>query len=143
MNKKLVTLLLPAVFVLGGCSTAYQKSSLVTNGYSEMRLSEDSYIVEYESNKYTKPNTNYRHALRRAAELTKQNGFQYFEITNVNDNNSSNKSQIVVQSKKDFTIINGNKIIKPAVQMTIKMSDVKTEDAYQANAVLSNFESAS
>lgn len=59
------------------------------SGYKDMKLSDNLYLVEYYSAAYTSISTNAQHALHRAAELSKEHGYRYFEITNSTDSSST------------------------------------------------------
>lgn len=80
----------PAVFALVtavaliGCSTGY-KSMGLKGGFSETRLSDDSYQVRYGANIFTNPDKVAQLLLRRAAELCLEHGKQYFVITSQQD----------------------------------------------------------
>ena len=74
-------LLLPIVATLG-CATAYQKEGVFTNGYSDFRSSEDTFVITFRANEHTSEEKVLEYALKRAAELTLKNGFQYFSILN-------------------------------------------------------------
>jgi hypothetical protein len=59
-----------------GC-TAYQSAG-ITGGSSEMRLSATTYQVRFRGNGYTSPARVATFMLRRAAELTLEQGYRYF-----------------------------------------------------------------
>lgn len=75
---------LPAVALLtllGACATAtpYQPSE-GRYGYSEQRIEETRYRVTFSGNPSTPRETVQNYLLYRAAELTVQNGFDYFTV---------------------------------------------------------------
>lgn len=49
-------------------------------GYSDFKLSEDSYQISFRGNGFTSREEVNHHLLTRAAELTKQNGYRYFIV---------------------------------------------------------------
>jgi hypothetical protein len=70
-----------AVLALGACATPYGPASGSRDyGYSEMRLADGSWRVEVSANTSTDRETVERHLLRRAAELTLENGAERFLI---------------------------------------------------------------
>lgn len=62
-----------------GCATAYQPSG-VTGGFSERRISERSYEVNFRGNGFTTPAATRDGVIRRAAELTIASGFAAFTV---------------------------------------------------------------
>lgn len=79
LNKLLMGVLL-CTFVFGGCATGYVSKSKVRNGYANQTLAEGSYVVTFQANESTPRDEVKAYALRRAAEVTLQNGYRYFEI---------------------------------------------------------------
>lgn len=86
MSLKKVALVaaLVAAAGLSACATAtpYQpkvSSSSVTGGFSELRLEADRYRVSFAGNSLTSRETVERYLLYRAAELTVQQGADWFE----------------------------------------------------------------
>lgn len=69
---------------LGACATPtpYQALEPDEGGYSEERLSEKQYRVVFRGNARTSPEQVERFLLRRAAELTLENGYDWFRATN-------------------------------------------------------------
>lgn len=84
----LVPILAGAVLALAACatsSTPYQpvsSSNRVAGGYSEARLAPDRYRVTFAGNTWTSRDTVEGYLLYRAAELTVEQGFDWFEIVN-------------------------------------------------------------
>lgn len=72
---------------LSGCVTRYKPYSFFNcGGYSEIKTTEDSYIVEFQGNALTSKGEVIQYALLRAAELTRENGYAYFCVQSTNDN---------------------------------------------------------
>lgn len=90
ISKRLTKYVLPAfgglALLLGGCatsSTPYQPASpsnRVSGGFSEVRLGADRYRVKFTGNTLTSRDKVEGYLLYRAAELTLQQGYQWFEI---------------------------------------------------------------
>jgi hypothetical protein len=68
-----------ALLFLSACATGYHPLR-IGGGYSEMRLSERAWRVNFTGNGYTSPERAASMALRRAAELTASGGFWGFLI---------------------------------------------------------------
>ena len=69
MRKWTVVMCLATVAIaLTACAIRYQAG--VNNGYSEISLAPDSYVVTFKSNVFTTEDVTMSYAFRRAAELT-------------------------------------------------------------------------
>ena len=81
--KKLV--MAAGVIALTACATAtpYQpaKSDNMRNGFSETQIENDRVRITFDGNSLTKRETVETYLIFRAAELTKQNGYDYFTVT--------------------------------------------------------------
>ncbi|MBL4871277.1 MAG: hypothetical protein JKX72_10025 [Robiginitomaculum sp.] len=81
--KKLV--LLAGAVVLTACATAtpYQAATNADtrNGFSELKIEKDRTRISFDGNSLTKRDTVETYLLYRAAELTKQSGYDYFTLT--------------------------------------------------------------
>ena len=75
------------ILLLPSCSTSYQPSSF-SGGYSDSRLGDNIFRVDFEGNGYTKSGKTIDLALLRSAEITLQNGFKYFVIVSGDSKNS-------------------------------------------------------
>ena len=67
---------------LAGCATPtpYQPLVAERGGYSEQKLAEDRYRVVFAGNPHTSAESVERHLLRRAAELTLAQGYEWFRV---------------------------------------------------------------
>jgi hypothetical protein len=65
---------------LTGCATLYQKEGVFTNGFSDFRTAEDTFVVTFRANEHTPAEKVLEYALKRASELTLKNGFRYFTV---------------------------------------------------------------
>ena len=75
---KLFTLFLIFIF-LTNCSTPYQPKGAL-GGYSEERILENLYRVEFAGNQHSKPEKIQNYLMYRCAELTQEMGYDYFAI---------------------------------------------------------------
>ena len=89
IKKSLITLLFT---VLAGCAmtTQYQPFSAMSSmGYTEVQLDSTRYIITFTSPRPDKQTAVIQGALKRAAEITIQNGFDFFVILSDSANESS------------------------------------------------------
>lgn len=75
--KKLFSVLVAAA--LTACATPYGKYG-IAGGYTDSRIDENTFSVSVDTNGFTSQQTTSMHGLYRAAELTVENGFDYFVI---------------------------------------------------------------
>lgn len=134
--------LVASVFLMG-CSTHYHSEGL-SGGYSETTTAPDSFIVTFKGNGYTSSEKVVRYALRRASELTIENGYKYFIVTSSADQTSgynySNTQSNAHASANSYgysnyssTNVNGygssstysGQVTKPAVSIVIKCFKTK------------------
>ena len=73
---------LAALAVLGACATAtpYQAAFDGERGYSEMKIEDNRFQVEFAGNSLTDRKTVETYLLYRAAELTRLNGYDHFRV---------------------------------------------------------------
>lgn len=95
--KNLIAIAIIALFVQG--CTPYQKTGL-TGGYSETQLDENVFKVAFRGNAYTNRERVADFTLLRSAELTLENGFNYFVII---DANSYSKHGTVTTPSRYYT----------------------------------------
>jgi len=70
-----------AVFLAVGCATQYQSSDTsLSGGYTESRLAPNEWRVLVEGNGFTSRGEAEQFLMRRAAELTLEQGKRYFEL---------------------------------------------------------------
>jgi hypothetical protein len=67
---------------LTSCATIYNQEGFFTNGYSDHRSGQDTFVITFRANEHTPPEKVRKYALRRAAELTRKHGFSCFAILN-------------------------------------------------------------
>lgn len=71
--------LLSIAVILSACATAYQKAG-ATGGYTETQLDTNVFQVSFRGNGYTARQRASDFTLLRSAELTIENGFNYFVV---------------------------------------------------------------
>ena len=79
MQVRIKLAALSAVCLLAGCATAYQPDG-VSGGYADQRLNDNTEQVSFRGDRFTSPETLHSFLLRRCADLTLQNGYNYFEL---------------------------------------------------------------
>ena len=81
------------VLLLCGCAsepTPYQRAGArLGGGYSEKRVSEDTFYVTYTANSRTPGRVMYAYLCRRAAELTLRHGFRMEAVFSIADGRNS------------------------------------------------------
>ena len=93
-----------AVLILG-CATPYQKYG-ISGGYEDSRLDENTFSISVETNGATKQQTTSNYALYRAAELTVENGFDFFVIVS-KGNHSTTGAMTMPGASTSRTTISG------------------------------------
>ena len=76
MNK---TIFFSLTLLLAACSTPYGKYG-ISGGYRDSQIDENTFSISVETNGFTDQETTSMYALYRAAELTVENGCDYFGI---------------------------------------------------------------
>ena len=109
MRMKLVAL--SVVCLLAGCATAYQPDG-VGGGYADRRLSANTAQVSFRGNRFTTAEALHYYLLRRCADVTLQNGYDYFVL--VNNEGPYESDTDVFGSQVDSATIKMFKDNKPA-----------------------------
>jgi hypothetical protein len=143
-------LIISILLLVTSCATPYQSKGL-GGGYTDSKLAGDNtYMVNFQGNSYTSADEAYKSALRRCAELTKQNGYSYFVIFDSSTSMRTSTYVTPVQSatdsvytgavyeNNDNAYIEGNvNIVKrPYVSISIKMYKNSVPQAYSAEVML-------
>jgi hypothetical protein len=79
MRGRIRLVALSAVCLLAGCATAYQPDG-VSGGYADQRLNDNTAQVSFRGNRFISPETLHSYLLRRCADVTLQNGYNYFVL---------------------------------------------------------------
>lgn len=112
-------LMLLSVLLFYSCATPYQENGW-RGGYSEEKVSKNSYEVAFHGNSFTSKTYVYKMLKRRCAELTLKNGYTHFKIVNRADESGEVKGYG-----------------KPANRVTIQMINNPGDDiiAYDARLI--------
>jgi len=78
-NRLVVIFLISIIQLLLGCATPYGRVGL-TGGFSDTQLQRNVFSVSFRGNGYTSTDRAMDFALLRCAELTINNGFNYFKV---------------------------------------------------------------
>lgn len=89
---------------LSACATPYGKYGLL-GGFTDARIDDNTFSISVDTNGFTSQQTTSMQALYRAAELTVENGFDYFFIAS-NANNSTSMAMAIPGSSTSNTTIN-------------------------------------
>ncbi len=89
--RKTISIILCLIFFISGCATPYQKKGF-TGGFVDSPLGQDTFRVSYQGNGYTSRHTVSNYLLYRCAEITIENGYDYFQTL---DENQWSKDSIV------------------------------------------------
>jgi hypothetical protein len=124
MNRTIPIIIVAFLLVTGlaGCAaTSYEAGEF--RGYSEIRLSEDSYQVRFQGNSHTSYNRVSQFVLRRCAELTLEHGRRYF-------------TTVSTATQQRVFGYGGTIISSPFGQVTIKMLNRKDDMPNAIDAVI-------
>ena len=129
-------LIIAITLALSACATEYQSSSF-SGGYSDQMTGNNTATVMFRGNGFTNATTTRRYALRRAAELTLQRGYDYFLIESSNDFTKTTELSGTINCTTSFGYTTcsesgGGTIEKPRTQLDIRMfnGDVPNETGY-------------
>ena len=83
--------LIISIFLFAGCATQYKADGL-TGGYSQIQINEKTWQVSLRGNGKKKKNRAQKFAMRRAAEITLEQGFTHFIITQSSSQTTTRES---------------------------------------------------
>ena len=117
-------------FLICGCATEYGASSF-SGGFTDQITGNNTAVVTFKSNAFTDEVTTRKYAMRRAAELTLENGYDYFLIEGGGD---YSKEGTTSSSVNCYTIgynvtcdeIGGYSYSKPRTTLSIRMFNGQT-----------------
>jgi hypothetical protein len=116
--------------MLSGCGATPYQSEGIFGGYSDWALEdENTFSVMYSGNGDLNLMVAREYALLRCAVLTKEKGFEYFEI--LEQSQKLNKANVGTGAANIY-------VYKPTVKIAIKLVTVNSDDAYNAKELISN-----
>jgi hypothetical protein len=89
MRTPIGLIALSATCLLASCVTAYQPDG-ISGGYSDKVLAGNTVQVTFRGNRITTPETVHAFLLRRCAEVTLQDGYNYFRVVHEETPNEKN-----------------------------------------------------
>ncbi len=134
--------LLCVVITINGCASGYEPDNF-DGGYSETRLDENVFLVTFRGNSSTPRTQTEDFALLRSAELTLDNGFNYFSVVKSNQDtkHSSYTTPLVANTNAyGVTTFTGGQTYystSPTTSLTIVCFVSKpSQFAYNANFIV-------
>jgi len=100
MRKALLAIVLVS---LAACATPYGKYGAL-GGYTDSRIDENTFTISVDTNGFTSQQTTSMHAMYRAAELTVENGFDFFVIANTANDSKSMAMTMPTSSTSTTTV---------------------------------------
>src|SRR5579862_8956 len=128
MRMRIKLVALSAVCLLAGCATAYQPDG-ISGGYSDKRLSDNTAQVSFRGNLLNTPATLHSYLLRRCAEVTRQNGYDYFVLAG---SGARNEGTTYIQDVKDDYTFTAS----ATIEMFKGIKPAADANAYDAAAVI-------
>jgi hypothetical protein len=89
MKVQISLIALSAACLLASCATAYQPVGFM-GGYSDQKLDDNTVQVSFRGNGFTAPETVHSCLVRRCAEVTLQNGYNYFVLVDAEEPDEGN-----------------------------------------------------
>ncbi len=99
--KKILLLMLMLLTI--GCATPYKRSGFA-GGYRDYKIKDNMYTVYFGGNGYTNAEKCNQYAMRRAAEVTLENGYTHFVILDSTYERNYSAVLIIPVSKPEITL---------------------------------------
>lgn len=80
MSKMIQVMAVLLCLLLIGCATNYSQKSFWRGGYSDMKIQDDIFSIVFSGNAYISTERSGAFALLRCAEVTLENGYNYFTL---------------------------------------------------------------
>jgi len=126
-----IIIVLVITFLLLSCATTYRSSKgSYTGGYYEDKISNNEYIVGCSANGYTSSERAFDIALIRAAEITLQQGFEYFLVF---DSDASINEYVIYSG---YAMITSYKPNVKLLGILLKNEPLQYEKYYRADSTL-------
>ena len=159
--------IIPLLFILASCATGYHPDGF-SGGFNDFKLSANTYQVRFSGNGFTSGERAYKYAVRRAAELAKENGYRYFKVINSSSNvdRSAHRTPLVANTSSNYngtgygnygyghynsfgnlsgsstTTYSGGDVVvieRPSTYITIKLYKNNADGLLDSDVILSNF----
>lgn len=117
------------MLLLAGCATGYHSENLL-GGYHE-NVSSDTAVVTFKGNGLITPEKTYQYAMKHAAEVTMQCGYDYFVVL-------SHRSYL--EPVTSYTTAGEFTHDFPRSEIKIQFVQHKTENAYDAKQIFSEIQ---
>jgi len=123
------------VWALAGCATGYHRAGF-TGGYKDSKITSDTFQVSFQGNAWISAQKARNYLLYRCAEVTLENGFDYFRILDDKD-----VSSVQVMGSYGSGVISASTLDKPGYNVMIKCGKGPKPDkdnAFDAREVQQN-----
>lgn len=137
-----------SVCLLASCATPtpYQPNSEM-GGYKSDQLSATEHVVTFHGNGYSTQAQTNAYALRRAAEITKENGFSHFVVTKSKDLSGTTTTNHGAITSVNYGYIHSTPItasvFRPNTELTIRCYNYRPKNkgrVYTAKEILSKYQ---
>jgi len=140
MKIKFITIIVIGILICT-CSTPYQPKGAL-GGYSSYQLSDNTYKVVFKGNQHTKAETVFDYLERRCAEITVENGFEYFIVfedsSYVDKTVFSNEPELdekLAAQRKDNYLLDRQPEIDTNPRQTLNDQKTKTARTYRDGTI--------
>ena len=125
-GMRLIVLIFACSLLFGCAATGYHPAKdHFSGGYTDLKVGPGMHRISFEGNAYITGEKAYQYTLFRAAEITKQNNCDWFEIIDTNE-----------MSRRDFAGFLGY-VEKPRNSIVIKLfKEEPPKNAYSADEIL-------
>jgi hypothetical protein len=142
MSSKMASLVWLAAVAAVGCATPYQQSSF-RGGYSDTRIDSNTVMVSFKGNGFTGRQTVESYLLYRCAQLTLNDGYDYFVLASENTESkhgSSSTPSTFTSTTSASAIATGNSAYGQAQTFgTLNPGHTFTHTKYGGEAVIKMF----
>jgi hypothetical protein len=118
-----ILIVFPLILSLYACAVTYHSAEERVSGYRDLQVDKGVYYVEYTEGARTDWATIHRFALKRCAEITKDNGYKFFDVL------SKDEKTVYLESDVDEIIVSnmGNLAGDASVSNTYSLEGKKLE----------------
>lgn len=120
------------VLLCTSCATTYGPN-LLTGGYSDEKIDDDTYIVSFHGNGYASEERVWYFWIYRCAEITKEKGYDYFKLTPI-DKTSKYYNKNADKIAYEFTMLDPKKLFDDDPDSNLKKAYYYTITTYSSRA---------